>query len=329
MKHVLVTGSSGFIGSHLIEELNKQGLKIKCLVRKNSNMQTIHALGVDYVVGDLHHYETLKDAVTHVDTIFHLAGRTKCRSEEEFMESNYEGTLNLLKAVEAYNPDIKRFLFVSSLAAAGPGHDGQLVDELSDPRPVTVYGKSKLKAEEAVLSYQDKFPVTIIRPPSVYGPRDTDMYHSFLSVQRGVIPYLGKKDMYVSVIYVKDLVRGLILAADKQVSIGKIYFIAAEEKLRWKDFCLTIADLMDTKAYLIRVPFPIFLSVTLLNQVIMKLTHKMTILNYYKIPEFIEKYWICNGEKFRQELHFKPEFTLTRGLVKTIKWYRDQGWLKG
>ncbi len=134
--------------------------------------------------------------------------------------------------------------------------------------------------------------------------------------------------MYISVIYVQDLVHALILAAEKSIAAGKIYFIASDEKLRWKDFCLTIADLMDKKAYLIRVPFVIFLSVTLFNQAVMKLTHRLTILNYYKIPEFVEKYWICNGERFRKDLHFKPEYTLTRGLVQTIQWYREKGWLK-
>ncbi len=328
MKRVLVTGGNGFIGSHLVESLLEQGVHVKCLVRETSNLEFLSELDIEFAYGDMEHPHTLIPAVRNVDVIFHLAGKTKCKSEKEFFEANAKGTLNLLKAVSEHNPNLKRFVFVSSLAAAGPGHENAPVKEDITPNPLTLYGKSKLKAEEYVLSFQNQFPVTILRPPTTFGPRDTDVFHSFLSVQRGVVPLVGKKDLYISIIYVKDLVSGIILSAKNKKAVGNIYFVVSDEIVCWKEFCFKIAEMMKTKARLIRFPLPILYAVTLFNQVIMKATGKLTILNYYKIPELVEKYWICSGIKIKDELRFKPEFSLETGLEETLDWYREAGWLK-
>ena len=172
----LVTGATGFIGSHLVEELLKGGHRVTCLVRKTSNLQWINGLNVRLIYGDCTIKESLLNAVADFDYIFHLAGLTKAANERDFFSANALGTENLVSAVIEKNPDTKRFVYLSSLAAAGPSCDGTPAKEAGEPKPVSAYGRSKLEGERIVMRHKNTIPVTVIRPPAVYGPRDKDFY---------------------------------------------------------------------------------------------------------------------------------------------------------
>jgi nucleoside-diphosphate-sugar epimerase len=187
----LVTGATGFIGSHLCEELAKRGYQVTCLVREKSNLKWIENIDLKLIVGDCKSIDSLFHAVTDIDYVFHLAGLTKACSKNDFFCANTEGTENLIKAVAEKNPKIKRFVYLSSLAAAGPSNNGSPLREDAEPRPVSSYGKSKLEGEKAVLKYKDLIPITILRPSAVYGPRDKDLFVFFKMLKKGIFPYWG------------------------------------------------------------------------------------------------------------------------------------------
>ena len=175
----LITGSNGFIGSHLAERLLNHDYQVKCLVRKTSNLRWIKDLPVEVVYGDIADLNSLLPSVAGVDYVFHLSGALRANNENEFYRINQGGTKNLLEACRQQNPNLKRFVCVSTQAAAGPSIDGIPLTESDDPHPISIYGKSKQLGEQVVLEFQKFFPVTIIRPPIVYGPRDDDFLEAF------------------------------------------------------------------------------------------------------------------------------------------------------
>jgi nucleoside-diphosphate-sugar epimerase len=153
-KKAVVTGANGFVGSHLVEGLLSKGYQVICLVRKTSNLRWLSGLNVEYVYADISEKQSLKNVLKDVDFIFHVAGLTKAKRKEEFFKANYEGTKNLLEACVKDNPQTKRFVYISSQAAVGPGKDDQPLDETAPCNPITDYGKSKLEGEKIVLEYQ-------------------------------------------------------------------------------------------------------------------------------------------------------------------------------
>ena len=186
---VLVTGASGFLGSHIAEQLSKEGHTVRALVRKSSNRRFLETLpGVEFAEGSVEDAAKVDLAAKGVDAIVHSAGLVKARNKDEFHATNVVGTTNLLAAGKAQGKKLKRFVFVSSLAAVGPSPDGRPVDGEREPNPVTHYGRSKLEAERAVRAAKGELPVTVIRPPLIYGPRDNESFAFFQSIPAACSP---------------------------------------------------------------------------------------------------------------------------------------------
>lgn len=328
MTTALVTGSNGFIGSHLVEALLKEGLDVRCMVRKTSRIKYLESLPVNFVYADLTDPVALNRAVEDIDLIFHLGGKTKARNRNEFFEVNEKGTRFLLQAVMKTNPQIKRFVYVSTQAAGGPSRNMNPRKETENPEPVTWYGQSKLGGERAVLEYADQLPVTIIRPPSVYGPRDTDVFEVFRVVQWHIKPILGFQKRYASFIYVTDLIRGLILAAHHAKAIGETFYLVSDPIVSWQEMNERIAELMQRRAITIHIPVWLFATIAIIREIQTFFTRKPSILNLQKMNEFRERFWICDGSKAQRLLDFQPEYQLERGIRETLDWYYHHGWLK-
>ena len=254
MKRILVTGANGFVGSHLVEALLQKGAKVRCLIRETSDLKYIEGLDVDYVFGDLRDLSTLFPAVRKVDYVFHLGGRTKISEREDIFNANALGTKNLICACLENAPKLKRFIYVASQAVMGPSYNGRALNESDPPRPVSLYGKSKLAGEQPVLSYRDRVPITIIRPPSVYGPRDKDFYELFKLVHMGINTILGIRNRYISMIYIKDLIHGLILAAESKKAVGQTYFLASDPRVGYHEIGQYAAEAMNRQTLMLRVP---------------------------------------------------------------------------
>jgi len=335
IEKALVTGANGFVGSHLVEGLLSKGYHVICLVRKTSNLRWLSGLNVEYVYADISEKESLsreagsfgKNVLNDVDFVFHVAGLTKAKSKEEYLKANYEGTKNLIEACVENNQQIKRFVYISSQAAVGPGKDDQPLDETAPCNPVTDYGKSKLEGEKIVLEFSSKLPVTIIRPPAVYGPRDSDILSFFKVANYGFKTFFGKGESYLSLCYIEDLIDGIILAAESPKATGQIYFIADDQIYSWREAFRIVAKVLNKKTITLKIPKVFLYAIAFVSENVARLLGKPTVINMQKVREITQKYWLCDVSKAKKELGFSPQYKLEEGAKKTVRWYKEKGWL--
>ncbi|HUI31692.1 MAG TPA: NAD-dependent epimerase/dehydratase family protein [Candidatus Acidoferrales bacterium] len=324
----LVTGSTGFIGSHLVEKLVQRGYRVRCLIRKTTKVEYINNLPVEFVHSDFDDIESLMTAVDSVDYVFHIGGVTKSKDKKGYFKGNHETTKNLLTAVLKQNPHLKRFILASSLTAVGPGHDMTPVDETTPYHPVTTYGKSKMEAEKECLSRVSEIPVTIIRPPAVYGPRDKDIYAFFKSVNGHLIPLSGFKRKVLSLVHAYDLVDGIIAAAEHPKSAGKVYFISNEEVYDWEQFGNIAGKVLGRKTFKVRIPHFALYTIAAISESIARLQGKAALINIEKARDGVQTNWLCSPKKAQAELGFKAKLSLEAGIENTIRWYKENAWLK-
>lgn len=316
----LVTGGTGFIGSHLVEELLKEGYDVYCIVRNPNKIRFLEGLNVKIIHGDCTNKESLKKIKWEFDYVFNLAGITKASHPEEFFQSNYIGTKNLVEVVSELNPQVKRFVHVSSLAAVGPCKENPVTED-SEPHPVSEYGKSKLLGERAVEFYKNKIPITIIRPPAVYGPRDSDFLTFFKMIKLGLVIYLTEGTY--SMVYVDDLVRGIIIASRSENSVGETFFIADSTPYKTSEIIQAISEAVGKKPLKIKIPQEIAM---FFIRVFQKFDKK-SIINSDKLKELAQPCWVCSTEKAEHLLGFKTKTKLKEGIEWTATWYRMNQWI--
>jgi nucleoside-diphosphate-sugar epimerase len=324
---IFLTGATGFIGSFVAQQLVEQNLDVSCLVRESSNRRWLEGLPVDFHVGSLMQPETYETVLMQSDYVIHLAGVTKAFDPAEFFRGNVDTTRNLLNSILKLQRPVKRFLLVSSQAAVGASPSTEPIDESYPCNPLTTYGKSKYESEQIAAAYQDKVPVTIVRPPVVYGPRDKDVLNLFKSIKMGLNLMVGRNDQFVSIVYVKDLATGIVQAAFSDKSIGKTYFICEETAYYWTKVADLIAGLMDKKYMTIRLPLPVARMIAFFMEMSAKVTHQNTILNREKMLEIKESFWVISPEKAQEDFGYSTRFPLPRGIENTLDWYYENRWL--
>ncbi len=319
--NALITGATGFIGSHLAGALIRKGFDVTCFVRNTSNLKYLEGLNVNLVRGDCTDKASLLNVVKGVDYVFHLAGLTKAHSDRDFFNANVKGTENIVNAVAEANPHIKRFVYLSSLAAVGPSCDSNSLREDCKQMPVSVYGETKLEGEKFVLKFKGQFPITIIRPPVVYGPRDKDVFIFFKLIKSRIIPYWGKS-LY-SFIYVEDLINGIILSAMSEYAKGEIFFMSDGNVYSTDDIIEAVSIAMQKRPIKINIPKFVM---PLLGHVAKRIKG-ISIINADKIREMKYSCWTCDTTKAVEMLEFKPKVKIKEGAKWTADWYRIHRWL--
>lgn len=324
---VLVTGGTGFVGSHLVDRLLERDKTVRCLVRQSSNLKYLKDPRLEFAYGNLDGTTDWDEAFAGVDTVYHVAGLTFARKAQDYFTVNHQGTEAIVGAALKHRNQLKRFVHVSSLAAVGPGSPDRPVTEETLPAPITPYGRSKLMGEETVMAVAELLPVTVVRPPAVYGPRDYALYELFKSIAKGLSPSIGAYDKQISLVHVGDLTDGIILAGESEESTGRTYFISSDEVYSYKALIETLAKIFDRRVRSFAIPKPLAYGVAAFAELGAAIMRKPPVINRDKVTDLSQVCWGCSIERARKELDYQPRVAIEDGLRETINWYKTEGWL--
>ncbi|MGH7658213.1 MAG: NAD-dependent epimerase/dehydratase family protein [Gemmatimonadales bacterium] len=319
----LVTGSTGFVGSHLVAALCRSGDEVTALVRSPARASVLDGLKYRTVSGDLDDDRALAEAVRGQDVIYHAAALVTARDESEFFRVNRGGTSRLLNAASASGTP--RFVLVSSLAAAGPTQPGRPLKGGEPSRPVTAYGRSKLAAENEVRN--GNLPWTIVRPPTVYGPRDREVLKVFRIARSGIVPVFGSGDQHLSAIYAPDLAEALVRIGHTPGAAGQTFYASHPEVITSRELVLTIGRALNRKVRIIRIPEFAGRAMLHLTGAAARIAGRATILNPDKANEFFQRAWTCDPAALTAVTGWTAGHDLTSGIRATADWYRAAGWL--
>jgi len=323
----VVTGASGFVGSHLVDLLLEKKYKVRCIIRKSSNLRWLNGKDVELHICELTNKEGLRKIFEGADYIYHVAGVVKSKKPEGYFAGNVETTKALLDVALEFKNIIKRFIIVSSATASGPSPINNPVSEDFPCKPITTYGRSKLAQEELAKSYMDQIPITVCKVAAVYGERDTEIFIFFNTYSKGLMTTIGLNDKQVSLIHVNDVVRGLYLAAISDKAKGQIYFITSEKYYTWKEVGDATSKVMNKKSFKIAVPHFVVYTIAGIAQFFSMFSSKAATLNIEKAKDITRPAWISDYRKAYKDFGFKQEISLEEGIRKTVDWYKKVGWL--
>ncbi|MBO8130441.1 MAG: NAD(P)-dependent oxidoreductase [Candidatus Marinimicrobia bacterium] len=323
---ILVTGATGFIGRNLVRKLLQKNYYVRCLIR-NTSIKPSEFIGkVQWIVGNLSDYTTLIPAIEGIDVVIHLAGVIEANKKSDYFKVNYYGMVNLLEAIKKSGRRGIKFLYVSSLASAGPSNNNSPKKEDSINSPVSNYGRSKLAGEIALLKECDYVNAVIVRPAIVYGPGDKETFSFFKYVKNHLRPVIGFKERYFSLIYLEDLVKLIIQLMERNIESCEIFFASDGKIYTASQLLKQVSKIMNK--WTIPIPVPLFLLkfIAIVNTIFSFISGKVPIINIDKYYEIREQYWMCSADKIFS-LGFKPSYDLERGLRETYNWYINNGWL--
>lgn len=321
MTDILITGATGFVGSHLVKTLASRGERARALVRESSDNSLLGQNGFETVVGGLEDEASLRTAVRGVDTVLHMAAATRALDEATFHEVNAQGTRNLVTAIRAEGGD-QRLVYLSSMAAVGPSHGGPVRPE-DAPGPLTAYGRSKLAGEAAVLGAG--LDAAVVRAPAVYGPGDRDLLPFFRLARYGVLPVVGPGDRKVQMIFGPDLARGMV-AAGAAKGVTGIYHVAEPRAYAWSEVLTLMAGIFGRRGVRVPVPKPVLRAAAAVSEGIARWVGNPVIFDREKAKELLAE-WLCDTSAAERDLGFEAAVSLAEGLQETVDWYRTYGWL--
>lgn len=324
---ILITGANGFVGAQLCRKFLDSGFQVMAGVRKTANLAMLDGLKVDYRFGDVTSAESLVEMVKDVDFIIHNAGVVKAKKKQMFYDVNEKGTANLFEAISRHNPNVKKVIYVSSLAAAGPSKDGRPVTESDKPNPITSYGSSKLAGEAAALSYQDKFNVLSIRPPAIYGPGDKEVFPFFEAVYKGIRPFIGDSSRKLQLVEVGDLCQAFYLAVTKSTPSGEICFVAESKAYSMKQLIELMAEACGKDGFRLYIPAFVLYTMGMAAQTLSALVGATPMLTLEKAREILSS-WEVTTSKARELFGFSSSVSFEDGASATYDWYIKHGWLK-
>lgn len=334
-KKILITGASGFIGSTIVDKALEQGFETWAGIRATSSRQYLQDDRIHFIDLPYHDKEKLREQLgTFVseqgkfDYIIHVAGVTKALRKTDFDTVNHDFTRDFAKVLIDLNAVPDTFVLMSSLSALGAG------DELGYtpmgtthiPNPNTVYGRSKLKAEEFLKNLTD-FPYLILRPTGVYGPRDSDYFILMKAVQKGLNVGVGYRKQLLSFIYSEDLADAIFLLLKKGIT-RKEFLVSDGDCYTDSEFNAIVQEALQRKR-VVRLKVPLFLvrPAAYLSEKISLLLGKATAFNSDKYHIMKQRNWACDISPLQEEVGFEPKYPLKEGVAKTVAWYKEQGWL--
>lgn len=331
MKKILITGASGFIGSFLVDEALNRNYEVYAGIRKTSNREYLVDSRIKFIELNFSEIELLSkeiSAAPYFDFVIHNAGITKATKTEDYFTTNYQYTKNIIDVLIDLKRVPEKFIYMSSLAAYGPGSPTLLypVKASDTPRPLTSYGKSKLKSEKFIATLSN-FPHIIIRPTAVYGPREKDLLTVFKLINKNIELFVGFKKQHLTFVYVKDLVKAVFQATESD-HVNKGYFVSDGYVYDGKILGNIIKEELGKKTIRINLPTKLVRWIAMINESTKYITKKQPVLNLDKINELASTNWKCDIKPLVDESNYNPTYNLTQGIHETIKWYKEFKWLK-
>ena len=324
---VLVTGASGFFGSHVAEQFFAAGHSVRLLLRTTSRREFL-TFPYQEAVGDVTDASTLTAAVTGIDAIVHAAGLIKARHEAEFAAVNEQGTANLVRAAEEQAPGLKRFVYISSLAAHGPSANGAPRPVDAEPAPVSAYGRTKMAGEDITRISKLADRSVIFRMPVIYGPRDPALLPFFRAVKMRVAPLLSGGNKRISIVYAHDAARAVVEAVTAEANVGdRIYAPEDGAVYTWRDLLAAVEGAAGRKAVLLPVPKFGYQAGALATQAFGRAINRPMVFTLDKVREMAQEAWVCSAEDLRRDLGWNAAVQIEEGARLTYDWYREHGWL--
>jgi dihydroflavonol-4-reductase len=329
---VFVTGGTGFVGSHLIDQLLAQNAEVRCLVRNPAKAEKLFPSAAPTPIpGDLENTRALEDGCDGVDVVYHIAALVAARSDQHFHQVNVDATARVLRAAQRAGKKGVRFVYVSSLAAAGPVARGSVLSDPEAQRPVTNYGRSKLAGEKLVT--RSDLDWTVLRPPAVYGPRDTEMFKIFKLSKTGLAPVFGDGYQELSLIHVDDLASALIAASGEPCG-SRIYYPAHREIVTTRELVTEIYRAVRgepvssaKKPHVIALPGFLTRAILGISGGFAGARRKATLLTADKANEFLAPAWACDPTQLETDTGWKAKIDIATGTRSTAQWYRENSWL--
>ena len=323
----LVTGGTGFVGSHLVSRLVKKGQSVRVLVRKSSSIDYIKKLNVEICIGDVTDKDSVKGAVKAIDLVYHIAAlfRQARFPDPVYWQVNVEGTQNMLEA--SYKEGVKRFVHCSTVGVLGHIADPP-ADETYPYNPGDAYQRSKCEGEKIALRFfkEKGLAVVVARPAAVYGPGDMRLFNLFRYVSSGRIIILGDGKPFYHLVYVEDVITGFELCAQKENAAGKVYILGGDTYLTLNELVDLIAKVLGVSLSKIHLPvFPFRVLGALCEKVCIPLRIEPRL--HRRRVDFFTKSRAFDISKAERELGYRPEFDLESGLRLTAEWYREKGFL--
>ncbi|MEO5588467.1 MAG: NAD(P)-dependent oxidoreductase [Gemmatimonadaceae bacterium] len=319
----LLTGATGFIGSHVAEELVRNGWRVRCLVRSSSVLKWVPVDDVTLINGDITESgEDLDRAVRNVSVVFHLAAVTSASDDADYTAVNVEGTQNVVNAMRRVAPQAV-LVFCSSLAAAGPAGSDRPLNETDPPLPVSPYGSSKLIGERIVEI--SGLAHVIVRLPAVYGPRDTDILAVFRMASRGFAVRLAPVGQQLSMLHVHDAARGIVRAAE--LGGAGLYYLTDGMTHTWDSVMENVGRSVGRKFRIIRMSRFVARGIARMERVRTVIAGSKPLLTQGRVFELSQANWTCDDTRARLDLDYESQVTLPEGMRLTVEWYRVQGLL--
>jgi nucleoside-diphosphate-sugar epimerase len=322
---IVITGSTGFVGQGIVKRVIEASLPVRVVLRPSSKVVSFPNGSIEQVTADPMDSESLVSAVEGAHYIVHCAGALAGQSYDDYYRGNVMYTQNLISAVKKAGAPIKKFILISSQAAAGPAGVGEVKTEESPENPISLYGLSKQQAEEVLRA--SGLPYVILRPAPIYGPRDKEFLSLFKMAKAGLFFTVGDGEQVINLVHIDDLIESILQVLTMQEGVNKTYFVTGNGQFTQNeilDFCRVAAQ---RNAWVIHLPILLARLIGVLAVQWGRITGKVPLLNLDKIREMEQRTWLCSGAAIREDLGFIPQREVQEGFQQTFQWYRDIGWL--
>ncbi len=317
----LVTGSSGFVGGHLVRQLLQRGYDVSCLVRPASPPGALAGLPVTRIMASYADPDSLARAVAGMDYVFHVGAVLSAPRRQDYIEANSESTANLLQACLTAAPALRKFVYVSSIAACGPARDRKALTESAPCRPVSAYGESKYLAEQAAAALFDRLPIVIVRAANVLGVGQKELADAMNMMRRRIIPVIGRRTSLTCICFVQDLVRGLVLAAESDRARSKTYFLTAPEFCSWREISDQLLKELGIRRVL-WVPHPVLFVLASIFEFVARLTETAPMISRENLALSRNYDWMCDAGLIRAELGFRTEVDFVQGIREIVSHFK-------